>query len=357
MQMNVLNIIKKHLMTGISYMIPVVVAAGLCIAVGTAIGGPNVSAATNTIPWMIATVGSTAMTLAVPVLTAFIAFSIADRPGIAPGLVLGLISNNLKAGFLGGMLAGFLVGYLIIGIRKYIKVPKSLQGLMPIIIIPFLATLIAGFLMYIGLSQPIAWAQAAITTHLQNMQAGGAKFSLGAIIGGMMGFDFGGPVNKTASAFCTALMTSKIYGPTSAKLVGGMTPALGIGTAVLLGGKKRWNGAQREAAKAAIPLGFCYITEGVLPFAAADPIRVIISSCVGSAVAGGLTQIWNVSCDVPHGGIFVVPLMQNPLGFLAALVVGSVITFALYYALRFRVNAAEKEEEDESALDNLEISI
>lgn len=228
---------------------------------------------------------------------------------------------------------------------------------MPIMFLPFFSTLIVGLAMYLVLGQPVAAAQNAITSSLKNMQAGGAKFSLGAIIGAMMGFDLGGPVNKTASAFCNALLAENIMGPTAAKIVGGMTPALGIAAAVLAGGRKRWNAAQHEAAKAALPLGLCFITEGVLPFAAADPIRVIIATCAGSAVAGGLTQLWNVACPVPHGGIFVIPTMTNPLGFIAALLIGSFITFVIYYGMKYKTKQPTQTQEDSCELDALELEL
>ncbi|MGI6005453.1 MAG: PTS fructose transporter subunit IIC [Christensenellales bacterium] len=358
-----LSTVKKHLMTGISYMIPVVVAGGLCMALARIVGVimgltpeeiTQISAAEGSIPWIFNSLGAAAMSFVVPVLTAFIAYSIADRPGIAPGLALGFVSNSIQAGFLGGMLAGFLVGYLILWMKSW-KVPKGVRGLMPIIIIPILSTLVMGFAMYLVLGRPIAAAQAAITSSLGNMQAGGAKFGLGAIIGAMMGFDLGGPVNKTASAFCNALLVEGITEPTAAKIVGGMTPALGIAMAVLIGGKKRWDRPQIETAKAAIPLGFSFITEGVLPFAAADPLRVIFSTMVGAAVAGGLTQIWGVASPVPHGGIFVVPIMDNPLGFLAALVIGSLITCGLYYLLRLKVKQPDSVQEDVRELESLEL--
>ncbi len=349
--------VRKHLMTGISYMIPVVVAGGLCMALAKILGGALVGNAEGTIPWMINSIGSAAMSFVVPVLTAFIAYSIADRPGIAPGLALGLVANNLKAGFLGGMLAGFLVGYFILWMKNNIKVPKSLQGLMPVMFIPFFSTLLIGLAMYLVLGKPIAAVQDAITNYLKSLQAGGAKFGLGAIIGGMMGVDLGGPVNKTASAFCNMLLAEGITGPTAAKIIGGMTPALGIGAAVLVGGKKRWNAAQLEAAKAALPLGLCFITEGVLPFAAVDPIRVIASSIIGGAVAGGLTQLWDVASPVPHGGVFVIPAMTNPLGFIAALLIGSFVTFAIYYALKFNTKQESETKEDSSELDMLELNL
>ncbi|WRS26748.1 PTS fructose transporter subunit IIC [Oscillospiraceae bacterium MB08-C2-2] len=358
-----LNTVKKHLMTGISYMIPVVVAGGLCMALARVFGLlmglsaaeiPDISKMEGTIPWMVNSIGSAAMTFVVPVMTAFIAYSIADRPGLAPGLTLGLIANNLKAGFLGGILAGFLVGYFILWMKTW-KVGKSIQGLMPVMIIPFLTCFVIGFAFYLGLSKPVAMATEAITNSLKNMQAGGAKFGLGAIIGGMMGFDLGGPVNKTASAFCNGLLAEGITAPTAAKIVGGMTPALGIAATVLIQGKKKWDKAQIETAKAAVPLGLCFITEGVLPFAAADPIRVIISTCAGAAVAGGLTQIWGVASPVPHGGIFVVPVMDNPGGFLLALVIGSAVTAVLYFILRMGAKEIDNSKEDLSELDSLDL--
>ncbi len=358
---------RKHMMTGISYMIPIIVAGGLCMALARILGvvmglTPEqivaIGSDEGSFLWMINRIGGLAMTLVVPVLSGFIAYSIADRPGIGPGLVLGLVANEVKTGFLGGLVAAFLVGYFILFLKKHMKVPKSMQGLVPILFIPFISTLVVSMAMFLILGKPIAWVMETFTGMLVNMQNGGAKFGLGALIGGMLGFDLGGPMGKTASAFCNALLAEGIYGPSAAKIVSGMTPAIGIAVAVLVGGKKRWSIAERETAKTALPLGFCFITEGVIPFAAADPIRVIVSTMIGSAVAGGLTQVWGVECMVPHGGIFVVPIMTNPFGFLAALTIGSLITFVLFFVLKFRKKAESgvSDVEDSTELDSLDLN-
>lgn len=334
--------IKKHLLTGVSYMIPVVVAGGLCMALAKIIGGPLVGDAPGTIGFMINAIGAAAMTFVVPVMTAFIAYSIADRPGIAPGLTVGLISTNIKAGFLGGIFAGLLVGFLILLIRKYVKPPKAMQGLMPIVFIPFIATLVVGLLMLGVLGGPIAAIQDAILGWMKSM-ADGSRFVLGAIIGGMMGFDLGGPINKTASLFANGLMAEKIFEPEAAKIVGGMVPPLGVALSVFAS-RSRYSKAEREAAKAAVPLGLCFITEGVLPFAASDPLRVIPACVVGSATAAALTMFWGVASTIPHGGIFVVPFMVHPLLFLVALCVGSTVTAAILSLLK-PVKAEDEDEE------------
>jgi PTS system fructose-specific IIC component len=334
--------IKKHLLTGVSYMIPVVVAGGLCMALAKIIGGPLVGDATGTIGFMINSIGASAMTFVVPVMTAFIAYSIADRPGIAPGLTVGLISTNIKAGFLGGIFAGLLVGFLILAIKKYVKPPKAMQGLMPIVFIPFVATLVIGLLMLGVLGGPIATIQNAILDWMKSM-ADGSRFVLGAIIGGMMGFDLGGPINKTASLFANGLMAEKIFEPEAAKIVGGMVPPLGVALSVFAS-RSRYSKAEREAAKAAVPLGLCFITEGVLPFAASDPLRVIPACVIGSASAAALTMFWGVASTIPHGGIFVVPFMVHPLLFLVALAVGSTVTAAILTFLK-PVKAEDEDEE------------
>lgn len=345
--------IKKHLLTGVSYMIPVVVAGGICMAIAKVFGGAMVGDAKGTIPFMINSIGAAAMSLVVPVLTAGITYSIAQRPGIAPGLVLGYIATDIKAGFLGGMLAAFLLGYLINAMKK-LKLPNALKGLMPVLFIPLISTFIVGLAFYVLLGNPIAALQNAIVEWMKSLQ-GGSRFLLGGIIGGMMGFDLGGPINKTASLFCNAMLAQGIYGPEAAKIVGGMVPPLGIALAVLVAGRKKYSDAQIETAKAAIPLGLCFITEGVLPFAASDPLRVIPASCIGSAVASGLVMVWNVTSTVPHGGIFVVPIMGNPLMFLVALVIGSIVTASILYFLQPNLKEGLEEKEDLSELEELDI--
>ena len=341
--------IRKHIMTGISYMIPVVVAGGILMAIAKILGGAFVGDATDTVPWMINFLGSAAMEFVIPVLTAGIAYSIAGRPGIAPGLILGFISVEIKAGFLGGMLMGLLVGYFINWMKTW-KLPDFMKSLMPVLIIPVFATFVVGMAYFLVLSHPIVWIQTVITDWMYSLQSG-SKFILGAVIGGFIGFDMGGPVNKTASAFSNALNTEGIYGPSAAKIVGGMTPPLGIGLAVLLA-KKKFNKNEIEMAKAAVPMGLSFITEGVLPFAAADPVRVMTSTTIGSALAGGLAVMWGAESMSVHGGIFVVPAMEEPLMFLLALVIGTVVTGVIYAILKEPI-----EEEVEEEIIDLDIDI
>jgi PTS system fructose-specific IIC component len=345
--------VKKHLLTGVSYMIPVVVTGGICMAIAKVFGGAYVASCKGTIPYVINQIGTAAMLFVIPVLTAGIAYSIAERPGIIPGLILGYIANDIKAGFLGGILAAFLIGYLINYMKK-MKLPKALKGLMPVLIIPVISALVIGLAFYQLLGNPIASIQNSIVEWMKSLQ-GGSRFVLGTIIGGMMGFDLGGPINKTASLFCNALMVQGIYGPEAAKIVGGMVPPLGVALAVLISGRKKYTQGEIETAKTAIPLGLCFITEGVLPFAASDPLRIIPASVIGSAVASGLVMVWNVTSTVPHGGIFVVPIMEHPLYFLLALTIGSCVTAAILYFLKPSVKAGSEEIEDESQLDSIDI--
>ena len=281
------------------------------------------------------------------------AYSIADRPGIVPGLVLGYISSDIKAGFLGGILAAFIVGYLINAMKK-IKLPKSLKGLMPVMFIPVISTLIVGLAFYVLLGNPIASFQNTIIAWMTSLR-GGSRFFLGGIIGAMMGFDLGGPINKTASLFCNAMMVQKYYGPEAAKIVGGMVPPLGVALAVLLAGRKKYNEGEIETAKAAIPLGLCFITEGVLPFAASDPLRVIPATVVGSAVASGLVMAFNVTSTVPHGGIFVVPIMGHPIYFLISLAIGTLVTATILRLLKPAIKVGAEEIEDVKQLDSMDI--
>lgn len=345
--------VKKHLLTGVSYMIPVVVAGGICMAIAKVFGGAMVGEAKGTIPFMINSIGTVTMSFVIPVLTAAITYSIAQRPGIVPGLIVGYIATDIKAGFLGGILAAFLLGYLINAMKK-LKLPQALKGLMPVLFIPVISTLVVGLAFYILLGNPIAAIQNSLIEWMKSLQ-GGSRFLLGSIIGGMMGFDLGGPINKTASLFCNAMLADGVYGPEAAKLVGGMVPPLGIALAVLVSRKKKYSDGEIETAKAAVPLGLCFITEGVLPFAASDPLHVIPATCIGSAIASALTMTWNVTSTVPHGGIFVVPIMGNPIMFLLALAIGTIVTATILYVIK--PNRAEdfKEYEDELELDQLDI--
>ncbi len=329
--------VYKHLMTGVSYMLPVVVAGGILIALAFAVGGIKPQGyPEGTLAWALMQVGgSTAFALFVPVLAAFIAYSIADRPGIAPGLVGGMLATTVGAGFLGGMVAGFLAGYLVKWLNDYIKLPETLQGLKPVLILPVLSTLIVGLLMIYVVGPPMKFILNGLTAWLTGMQTTSAVV-LGLIIGAMMGFDMGGPVNKAAYTFSVGLLSSQIYGPMAAAMVAGMTPPLAVGLAATFF-KNRFTPDEREASKAALVLGLAFITEGAIPFAARDPLRVIPSLMAGSAVAGGLSLAFGCQLLVPHGGVFVLPIpnaVTNLGMYIVALIAGTLVSVALLYVLK-----------------------
>lgn len=321
-----LTVVKNHVLTGISYMLPLIVGAGVCMALGQVIGrliGVETLDTEGALPWVLVQIGAWGLGLIVPIICGAIAYSIADKPGIAPGVIIGLIANEIEAGFIGGILGGFVVGYLVLGIIKYIKVPKSMQGLMPIMIIPLLSITFGGLAMYYVIGAPIAFLQNSLINFLESMQ-GGSQFLFGGILGSMATFDFGGPVNKTMSMFADGLLVEGVYGPEAVKFVGSMIPPFGITLSYFLT-KHKYTKAEKESLKAAFPMGIAMITEGVIPIAARDLVKVVGSCVLGSFVAGGLIMTWGVEAPVPHGGMFVVPLFTHPWLFVLALIIGSVI--------------------------------
>lgn len=327
----------KHLMTGVSYMLPFVVAGGLLIALAFALGGIYVydDAHAGTLGQALFTIGKQAFSLMVPILAGFIAYSIADRPGIAPGAVGGVIAGTIGAGFLGGIVAGFLAGYVVLYLNRYIKLGRNLDGLKPVLILPLLGSAIVGLLMIYVLGQPVAAALAWLTDFLKGMQGANA-IALGAIIGMMMAFDMGGPVNKAAYTFATGLIASQLYEPMAAAMVAGMTPPLGLALATKLFAD-RFTADEHEAGNAAAVLGISFITEGAIPFAAKDPLRVIPSLMAGSAVAGMISMAVGSQLRVPHGGIFVLPIpnaVTNLGGYIIAMIAGTIVTAALLRVLK-----------------------
>jgi PTS system fructose-specific IIC component len=327
----------KHLMTGVSYMLPFVVAGGLLIALAFALGGIYVydDAHAGTLGQALFTIGKQAFSLMVPILAGFIAYSIADRPGIAPGAVGGVIAGTIGAGFLGGIVAGFLAGYVVLYLNRYIKLGRNLDGLKPVLILPLLGTTIVGLLMVYVLGEPVAAALTWLTDFLKGMQGANA-IVLGAIIGMMMAFDMGGPVNKAAYTFATGLIASQLYEPMAAAMVAGMTPPLGLALATKLFAD-RFSADEHEAGNAAAVLGISFITEGAIPFAAKDPFRVIPSLMAGSAVAGMISMAVGAQLRVPHGGIFVLPIpnaVSSLGGYIVAMIAGTIVTAALLRVLK-----------------------
>ncbi len=318
----------KHLMTGVSYMLPIIIAGGLLIALSFAVGGIHAGDNTGTLGWALMQIGgATAFKLYVPVLAAFIAYSIADRPGICPGLVGGMLSATLGAGFLGGIAAGFLAGYLTKFLNDYIKLPKELSGLKPVLVLPLLSTLIVGLTMIYVVGMPVKVALGWLTAWLNGMQQSSALV-LGLLLGAMMAFDMGGPVNKAAYTFSLGMLASNVYGPMAAVMAAGMTPPLGIALATVLF-KKRFNALERDGGKATAILGLSFITEGAIPYAAEDPFRVIPCLMAGSAVTGAISMATGVQLMVPHGGVFVLFIpnaVHGLLSYVGALLAGTVIT-------------------------------
>ena len=329
--------VYKHLMTGVSYMIPLVTAGGLCIALSFAFG-IEAFKEPGTLPAALFQIGAqSALALMVPVLAAFIAFSIADRPGLAPGFIGGSLAGAIGAGFLGGIVAGFLAGYTAKFLRDRLPFPEALEGLKPVLVIPLLASLVTGLLMIYVLGTPIAAALAWLTEFLRGMGSTNAVI-LGVLLGAMMAADMGGPVNKAAYAFGVGLLGSETFAPMAAIMAAGMTPPIGIAIATFIA-RNRFSQEERDAGKAAAILGLAFITEGAIPFAAKDPVRVIPSLIAGSAVAGGLSMLFGCTLRAPHGGIFVVGIpgaVGNPLGYLIAIVAGSLVTAAAVAVLKQR---------------------
>lgn len=348
--------LKKHALTGISYMLPLVVAAGLLIAVGNLAGGnpsliSNYKSGYNV--WQAAvTLGVYGMQLLPAVISAAIAYSIADRPGIAPGLLMGMIANSMGAGFLGGMLGGYLAGYFVNFLKKNLHVPKWAEGLMPMMIIPFVASAVVGGFMFFVIGPPIAAASASLTSMLNGMQ-GGSKAIFGLIMGAMAAFDFGGPVNKVASLFADGLLLQGVYGPEAIKICASMIPPFGVTLSWLIR-KARYTKRESDNIKIAFPMGICMITEGVIPIAAVDPLRVIASCSTGAAIGGMLIMLLGVESRVPSGGMFIVPAMKNPIGFLIALGTGSIITAILLVLLK--KDAVETDEPTDDIEEEVDLS-
>jgi PTS system fructose-specific IIC component len=339
----------KHLMTGVSYMLPFVVAGGLLIAIGfaargiyaydatMALDGTKMEATAWTTFWAnIFTTGAKGgFGLMVAVLAGFIAFSIADRPGLAPGMIGGILAGITGSGFLGGIIAGFIAGYFTLWLNGVIKLPRNLAGLKPVLILPLISTLVVGLIMFYVVGVPVASALKALTAWLTSMQASSALV-LGLLLGAMMAFDMGGPVNKAAYTFSVGLLASQVYAPMAAVMAAGMTPPLGLALATYLF-KNRFTDSERKAGSATAVLGIAFVTEGAIPFAARDPLRVIPSLMVGSAVAGALSMVFGAKLHVPHGGIFVLPIpnaVDNLFPYILAILAGTLVTTAMLFVLK-----------------------
>ncbi|KOV56032.1 PTS lactose transporter subunit IIC [Streptomyces sp. AS58] len=339
--------LRKWLMSGVSYMVPFVAAGGLLIALGFAIGGYEINKAPSVMEHFMWTqadswgalffqIGGVAFNFLVPVLAGYIAYGMADRPGLVPGFVGGAISFTINAGFLGGLAAGLIAGAVVMGIQR-VRIPATLRGIMPVVVIPLISSAIVGFLMFVVIGKPIASAQKAMTDWLNGLTGTNAVL-LGMLLGLMMCFDLGGPVNKVAYTFATAGIAVAAPSESAMKIMAavmaaGMVPPLAMALATTVRGRL-FTQTERENGKAAWVLGASFISEGAIPFAAADPLRVIPSAMVGGAVTGALSMAFGATLRAPHGGIFVVPLIGNPFLYLIAIAAGVCVTTALVVVLK-----------------------
>jgi len=330
---NVGNDIKKALLTGVSYMIPFVIPGGILIAIGFAIGGSFVfqtpGFAADIFSW-----GKVAFGLMVPVLGGYIAFSLADRPGIAPGFIAGMIASNQGSGFLGALLGGIIAGYIVRALKK-IPVPRVLKSLVPTLIIPLIGTFLMGVIMTYIIGVPVTWLSTTMNNVLANM-SGGSLVILGIVQGAMLAFDMGGPVNKAAYAFALAASAAGNWGPMSANFIASMSPPMGIAIAMLLS-KKKFTDLDRRSISGCFVGGCAMITEFAIPFAAKDPLRVIPSLMVGSSIGAALSYIAGLTLQAPHGGLFVIFLANKPLVWLVILAIASFITAGMLLLLKRNV--------------------
>lgn len=341
--------IYKHLMNGVSHMLPFVVGGGILIAIAFLIDGFSVDL--NSLPAdqranfgtitqgaaLFKGIGGTAFGFMLPILAGFIAMSIADRPGLAVGFVGGSIAANGTSGFLGALVAGFVAGYIVNLLKKiFSKLPESLDGVKPVILYPLLGIFLIGVIMQFVVEPPIGALNTAINNGLNGLN-GASAVVLGVLLGGMMAIDMGGPVNKAAYVFGTASIAAGNYNIMAAVMIGGMVPPLAIALATIFF-KNKFTAEERKAGPTNFIMGLSFITEGAIPFAASDPLHVLPACAVGSAVAGGLSMAFGCTLMAPHGGIFVVPTIGNPLMYLVALVIGSFIACGLLGLLKKKVS-------------------
>ena len=332
--------VYKHLMTGVSHMLPLVVAGGLLIAVSFMFGIEAFKDETifYGLPKALMDIGGgAAFHLMIAVFAGYVAFSIADRPGLAVGLIGGMLATTAGAGILGGIVAGFLAGYVVKGLNAAIKLPASLTSLKPILILPLLGSLIVGLAMIYLINPPVSQIMAALSEWLKSMGEVNAMV-LGTLIGAMMCIDMGGPVNKAAYTFSVGMIASGVYTPMAAAMAAGMVPPIGMAIATWIA-RSKFTANQRDAGKASFVLGLCFISEGALPFVAADPIRVIISSVIGGASAGAISMTLNISLQAPHGGLFVIPFVSEPLLYLGAIALGGLLTGVIYAMIKPKATA------------------
>ncbi len=346
--------LKKHLLTAISFMIPVVCGAGFLIALGIAMGGDTTTDLINdsfSVWDVLSVMGAIGLGLLPMIISAGISYSIADKPGIAPGIIIGLTANTIGAGFIGGILGGYLAGYIVVLIIKYLKVPSWARGLMPTLIIPFVSSFIGGLIMVYIIGAPIALFTKMLTDFLNGMGTS-SLLVFGIVIGALSGVDYGGPINKTVFAFVLAMQAEGVNGPiTTLQLVNTATP-IGFGLAFFVAklfNKRIYTRTEVETLKAAVPMGFVNIVEGIIPIVMNDIIRCIVATAIGGAAGGAVSMVFQANATVPFGGVLMIPTMENPLAGVLSIVVNVIVTALVLAIIKRPVKedeVVEFEEED-----------
>ena len=336
--------VYRDLMNGVSHMLPFVIGGGILIAVAFLLDDYSLNPANfgSNLPQaaFFKAIGDAAFGFMLPILAGYIAMGIADRPALAPGFVGGFLAKEGGSGFLGALLAGFAAGYLILLLKKFFdKLPRSLEGIKSILLYPVFGILLMGLLIQLIINPPVAWLNEALYGLLARLGTG-SRVLLGVLLGGMMSVDMGGPINKAAYVFGTASLASNEFQIMAAVMAGGMVPPLALALAVFAF-RDKFSEKERQSGVANLIMGACFITEGAIPFAAADPLRVLPACIIGSAVAGGLSMFFGCGLRAPHGGIFVLPVISHPFGFLAAVILGALVGMLLLGVLRKRIEPSE----------------
>lgn len=358
------NTLKQHALTAISYLIPIVVSGGFLLAIGNLMGGEEIGNINEAFTFSdtLTTMGGLILGLLPVVIATGIAFSIADKPGIAPGFLVGLVSINMGAGFIGGFIGGYIAGYVAKWFRDKMKVPDWAEGLKPMLIIPFISAIIVGFIMYYILGTPISIATEALNNFLLGLDVG-QTLLFGAIIGVLSSIDYGGPINKIVFAFLLTLQSEGINEPMAVLMLASMVTPFGFTLAYFMQkvfNKNIYTQMEVETLKTAFPMGVTMITEGCFPIVFNDLWRSIVSTGIGGAVGGALSMYWGAGSPVPHGGLFAMVTMTNPWAWFAGLMIGSVVTGVVFFILKKPTDIDAVKiltEDDESDIDMGDISI
>lgn len=349
---NIFKNFRQHALTGISYMIPVIVIGGFLTAIARLIGNVDVE---GSVGYYFLTAGGVAFSLMMSVLCAGIAFSICGKPGIAPGVVAGYLSTQINASFIGALVSAFIIGILIVIMQEKLPKHKALKSIYPIVVYPVIAAIVSSLVLLIVIGPPIAVATQMVVDFFMGLNTS-SRFLFGFMMGAMTGFDMGGPINKIQFAVVSAFAASGYYGPAAGKNAAAMSPPLGLAISALILTPHKYTEEEREDAKVAIAMSLCQVTEGALPFAFKDPKRVIPAVTIGSGVAHGLVLAFGVTVPVLHGGVFSIPLTSNPLIWIGCYLAGAVVT-AIIVSVTKPKKPVYVEEKEEDLDEDFEINI